>query len=628
MNKKHWYALVIFIIVFCVGALPVDKIWYREDDLGQIINGLVFSKEDALRVIKADEREFIVPMNYRRSKPNVIAGFLRPLKHFFFTAIYVLFGLEPKAYYIAHVIVHALNAALLFYLFSQWLSLWLSFLGGLMFGLYPDVAWLAWLATFHNSLATFFLLLSALLFCFFWQRHGSWWYYFFSGISFLLSLLARENGIFFPFWLFLGMGLYALEDRGWWRSVWYAVCMTWIFFVVHFVYVLWRLWAFGIGTLERTFNNLLIRMPFLASLIQNKGAVLLPVTTSTSVIANIVSTVPPSPVIEPSWYAVLTSKLDYFFTKFFAWSSCLFVLNDKRHLLILMLWGLVVLFCAFAYKNHKKLLFFFIVGFWCFAWQGVMAYPCARYLETAYPVVVTIVVVGIPLLNARKFLYGQYAILLVSFGIVFSIYRGTLLNMKALRIAGQSTHELKQRYEPFFLHNQLNPKSRYIFFSSPFVSDIQSIVQYFLHDLNVQVAFELFSSLAELGVFGCDRDYKVVGVSYQIVPIPGGFRLVSDDPQHCAWWMQFSNHPLQWNARDFGYEWRAQPYQEGEWYQCSMGAFMIHQRIDGRFITDISFIFDSKWLTPDTVFVVWDSLKGEYQILKADHLQTGTTSII
>ncbi|QQR49635.1 hypothetical protein IPF37_02220 [bacterium] len=55
---------------------------------------------------------------------------------------------------------------------------------------------------------------------------------------------------------------------------------------------------------------------------------------------------------------------------------------------------------------------------------------------------------------------------------------------------------------------------------------------------------------------------------------------------------------------------------------------MIHQRIDGRFITDISFIFDSKWLTPDTVFVVWDSLKGEYQILKADHLQTGTTSII
>ncbi|MBY0353670.1 hypothetical protein K2W90_04880 [Candidatus Babeliales bacterium] len=627
MNTKHWYALAIFIIVFSIGALPVDKIWYREDDLGQIINGLIFSKEDALRVIKADEREFIVPMNYRRSKPNFISGFLRPLKHFFFTVVYALCGLEAKAYYLLHVIFHALNAVLLFYLFSQWLSVWLSLLGGLMFGLYPDISWLVWLATFHNSLATFFLLLSGLLFCFFWQRHGSWWYYFFSGFSFLLSLLARENGIFFPLWLFFGMFLYALEQRTCWQSVLYAVRMTWIFFVVHMIYVVWRLWAFGITTLERTLNNFLIRLPFLAALVQKKIVAVAPILPNSA--AATVGVVPTQPVfLAASWYEPFLVKLDYFFTKFFAWSSCIFMFDYTKHFLLISLWFLLILFCSLAYKNHKKLLLFFIVGFWCFAWQGVMAYPCARYLETAYPLVVTLVVVGIPLLNARKFMYGQYGVLLVSFFILVSIGRGALLNMHDLRIAGQQTYQLKKRYEPFFLNNKLDPKAQYIFFSSPFVSDIQSIVHYFLNDLTVNVAFELFSSLAEKGVFGCDRDYKIVGVSYRVLPIPGGFRLISDDPQHCAWWMQFSNHPLQWNARDFGYEWRSEPYLEGEWYQCSMGSFMINQRIDGRFITDISFVFDKKWLTKNTVFVVWDTQKGGYTILKADHLQPETTQVI
>ena len=253
-----FYALLLFAIVFFVLAGAVETIWFREDDLGTIINGIIRSWDDFIRVLSTDARDFICPVNYHRSKPNVMSGFLRPLQHVLFSFEYYFFSDWAYGYYLVHVALHACNAVLVYVIGLWFFPVWLAFFSGILFAFYPDVSWLTWIATAQNTLCTVFLLLTFIC----WKRR---WL---AGLMFFLSLLARENVVVLPIWFFLA-ALFFLSNvsESFWQRIVVAYKATWIFFAVDALYWVMRWWAFGFGTLSRTLNNVFLRFPFLANLV-------------------------------------------------------------------------------------------------------------------------------------------------------------------------------------------------------------------------------------------------------------------------------------------------------------------------------------------------------------------------
>src|SRR5271163_4968886 len=87
--------LILFFIVFLVFGFALDKLWFREDDLGTILNGLIHSWDDFVRVFSSDCRSFVTASNYQRTIPNIVSGFLRPIQNVVFTIVYFFFGVDP-----------------------------------------------------------------------------------------------------------------------------------------------------------------------------------------------------------------------------------------------------------------------------------------------------------------------------------------------------------------------------------------------------------------------------------------------------------------------------------------------------------------------------------------------------
>ena len=616
-GKKILLSHIIFFVTFFLCAYVVKELWFREDDLGQIINGIIRNWNDFLRVFSSDERDLIVPINYRRSNPNFISAFVRPLKNIFFTMVYYFHGLNVHAYYRLHVAVHALNAVLFFWLLNLTVPLSLAFFGGCMFAFFPDISWLVWIATFHNSLATLFLLLSLLTFYVFWKKKQmhipARLLFLCSGCMLALSLLARENGIFYPFWITSGIFLFLFNPRAagsFYTNVFHtfkkALVCTWIFYFVESLYVLMRVYLFGIETLVRTYNNLFLRFPWLAHYLK-----------APAVHADF-SVQPSAHTSSVAWHSGAGSHLP-------TWLNILFPINSivSNAFLIAVCWCILIFFLYCAYKKSKKLLLFFSIGIAAFIWPALLAYPSARYVNGIYPILIALFIVGISnLLYEKK---RSRATTLLAYGMLCFLGVVTInnayVNLNALKQAGASTVSTKQPYERFFNEHTFDQDTNFLIFSSPFVSDIQNIFHYFLHDYSIKVSCELFSTVAQQGSFGCHADYKVRGVQREILPIPSGYRIISRDKQHCACWMNFSNFPMWWVEKDKAYEWRKHLYKANTWYPCSMGKFKIHERLEDKYITDMSFIIDPKWVNKHTVVVTWDTMLGKYVILDSSHLK-------
>jgi hypothetical protein len=278
----------------------------------------------------------------------------------------------------------------------------------------------------------------------------------------------------------------------------------------------------------------------------------------------------------------------------------------------------VSLLVLYAYRQHLKMLLFLLIGIVLMSWPAAMAYPCPRYLNTIYPVIVLLMVGACFLLYQKQATkkYAQFLLVILS---LFMI-KGIILNRAQLHHGAAVRARYKKRFDQFFAQHTFAPQTRFVVFGSPFVSDIQSIFQTYLNDTNVQVAHEPMTTLAEQGTFSCNGPYRTHDVASRLEPIEGGFRFISDDPEHCAWWIHFSDHPLAWSQDDYAYIWTAKNYQENVWYPCSLGKFKINHMLDGKYLTDVSFVFDQKWIDEQAVFVVWDTQNGRYIVLNIKHL--------
>lgn len=633
-KKSQWLLLallsiILFALTFILLGFAVDCIWFREDDLGTILNGIIRSWDDFVRVFSADCRSFITPVNYQRTAPNFISGFLRPIQNVAFSIVYPFFGVNAEAYFLMHVALHAANAVL-FFLFSRlFVPISLAFFAGLMFAFYPNISWLPWIGTVQNSLGTMFLLLAGFAAC--KALHNFLDFsqsslpasnsssratvgLLLSAFLFLISLLSREIGVFLPFWIFLGAYFYAPAAKRAATACRYA----WPFFLANIVYTLMRLWAFGVATIPRTIYNLTLRYPALAKYLGYPAVTIAPSPTAHS-ITPVVQQTTLSPKTAPLC-EYIAQKMQVITQKVYAWISSLFNIPTSTCLLKLLNISFVIVLCIvlfIAYREHKKLLFWLCFGAACTVWPGILTYPCPRYLNMTYPFIIFILIYGIFLLYRDKKPLRLAAGGLLTACCIFLTTYGLKQNRYQLKEAAQSTWGTKERFDEFFSTHTFQPDVNFFLLSSPFVSDIQSIFQAYLGNLKTTVVFDLFTTFAEKGMMNCHKSYYVTGVKSTITFIPGGFRLTSGDKEHCGWWLRFSDFPIKWSAKDGAYEWTPEQYKPGIWYPCSIGKFMIHEMVDDDCVIDISFIVDKKWINDKTVFVAWDTMQGQYRVIKS-----------
>jgi|GEM_PF-1460310 len=622
-NKRKIKVIIsifIFVIIFIGFYFCVDTLWFREDDIGTILNGIIKSWSDLKHIFSCDLRDFIVPVNYHRSAPNVLSAFYRPLQNIIYTIVYFISGLNPWAFYFTHVLIHAFNSILIFYLVSIWLPIIYSLGVALLCAFYPDVSWLTWAATLQNSLSSFLLLITALIYLYF-LRTRYFLAYIFSGFIFFLSLLARENGILFPFFIFLGVYFFYTNKSGFIKRFYKTLALTYIFFISQAAYTFIRLYLFGLGTLARTGRNLFLRFPFLNYFY--------PVTSSTSGVKalNVNNSVQALHMSNET----LWDSLVYYFCvlkiKVISWAGALICYTPTGLLDNIFLFSLLfflIFFILASYQKHKKLGVFLFFSLLCGLFPGVLAYPTPRYINSAYPIFVIFIVTALFLyiqdgfVNLFKRFVAGSVFSLLTFSLVFGLY-SNLINLKRSSI---NMLESKGQFDKFFINNKFSHDTkRFIVFCVPFLSDIQNIFRFYLKRDNIEVVHELFSTFAQKGSFGCTSDCFIIGVKYNITPIKGGYRLTSIDKNHCGWWLSFSDHPLKWVEEMRSYEWTPEKYKENVWYKCSSGDFMIHEFSPNSFITDVSFVFDKRWLSHDPVFVVWDTKQGEYKVINSEHLK-------
>jgi len=112
---------------------------------------------------------------------------------------YELFGLNPAGHHFISVLLHALNAVLLFFLFERLTGLaWRSLLLAALFAVHPlNVESVAWAAERKNVLSMFFFLLALLAYCAYVRRRSVGRYLVVTCL-FALALMSKPQVITFP----------------------------------------------------------------------------------------------------------------------------------------------------------------------------------------------------------------------------------------------------------------------------------------------------------------------------------------------------------------------------------------------------------------------------------------------
>lgn len=133
---------------------------------------------------------------------NVTQGY-RPMQGLYVLVQYLLFGLNPDGYHLSHILLHAANGILLFFIVERLGKRWrLAFLAALIYTVSPVYSLAIFWHAVVDPLSAFFYLLTVLL----WTEYLAtqrtiWWVFTF--VAFVLALFSKEVAVFLPFFLFL-----------------------------------------------------------------------------------------------------------------------------------------------------------------------------------------------------------------------------------------------------------------------------------------------------------------------------------------------------------------------------------------------------------------------------------------
>ncbi len=133
---------------------------------------------------------------------NITQGY-RPVQGLYMYLLYHLFAFNPDGYHLAHNLLHAANAVLLFLLVWKLAKRWrLGLMAGLIYVVLPNYSLAVFWHAVVDPLTAFFYLLTPLLWLRFIEKR-TWYNYLFAFGAYLFALFSKEVAIFLPLELFL-----------------------------------------------------------------------------------------------------------------------------------------------------------------------------------------------------------------------------------------------------------------------------------------------------------------------------------------------------------------------------------------------------------------------------------------
>jgi tetratricopeptide (TPR) repeat protein len=146
----------------------------------------------------------VTPRNLTKILSSNYVGLYQPLTMLTYMAEYRFFHLNPTVYHCTNLILHIINAILVFALIYGLSGSYLtSLLVGLLFAVHPmRVESVAWIAERKDVLSAFFYFLS-LLFYVRYTKNGGRKFYWFCALALVFSLLSKPMAVSQPFVLLL-----------------------------------------------------------------------------------------------------------------------------------------------------------------------------------------------------------------------------------------------------------------------------------------------------------------------------------------------------------------------------------------------------------------------------------------
>ncbi|MBU4269600.1 hypothetical protein KJ644_02335 [Candidatus Dependentiae bacterium] len=213
-NKK---ILIISILLFCfvviLLGLPYKNWWFfGADDFHALFEGykLKTFKDLFYCFLDGNIAKGAGPSNYIQptGPSSFFTTFYRPLYLIYFGIQYWLFGSYAYPYFLLNIFFHAINAVILFNIFTYFIKIFPAILLSLFFAFHPQIAYrFGAIVNLHYYINLTLMLLSILLFKKYLDTKKIK-YNIFAGFLFLLSLFTRETSVVLPIIIFFGTYLY------------------------------------------------------------------------------------------------------------------------------------------------------------------------------------------------------------------------------------------------------------------------------------------------------------------------------------------------------------------------------------------------------------------------------------
>ncbi|MEK7583664.1 MAG: hypothetical protein AAB490_00330 [Patescibacteria group bacterium] len=193
-------------------------------------------------------------------------GSYNPVSSLMVNSLFQAFGLRPRPFHAASIVLHGVNAFLVYLLAVRWRKLFpgaaygraAPFVAGVLFLIWPThVEAVAWMASVPHVLATFFFLFSV-IFYLQWRGEGRWSYFVISLISALLAFGSKEIALSLPIVILILEALYQLTSRK--RLAARPFVPAFCFFAIALIFVIMRWQATGLWLGTYADQGLIIRV--------------------------------------------------------------------------------------------------------------------------------------------------------------------------------------------------------------------------------------------------------------------------------------------------------------------------------------------------------------------------------
>ncbi|MCF7899126.1 hypothetical protein K9L05_00565, partial [Candidatus Babeliales bacterium] len=206
-HKKLFLSLIIFFTIFFILGLPFTKWVPQNDDYGNLYRSSAKNFTEFCDFFIHGDTEAICLDNYENTQ-SFLQAYYRPMLFVYTFIQKYFFGLNYYYFYLFMILIHAINAVILFNIFIYFLGSLLAFLGSLYFAFHPALNnWLGWFGglQFHMHLL---LVLLSIIFLKKYLDSEKIFFYIFSCLFYLINIFSGEIPIVMPVWVMLFVYFY------------------------------------------------------------------------------------------------------------------------------------------------------------------------------------------------------------------------------------------------------------------------------------------------------------------------------------------------------------------------------------------------------------------------------------